>query len=95
MTHFAKLKVWFGSLPESNGKANWTAILHGGDITEGFTLARSEYKDRVRYDADRVRFLLGELEKEPFILDYDGDLIVHADDVKYAQWQKATDELKS
>jgi len=77
-------------MPESNGKANWTALLHRGDLTQGFTLARSEYKDRVRYDADRVRFLLGELDKAPFILDYDGDLIEHADDAAYAAWERAT-----
>jgi len=69
------LTVWFGSMPESNGKQNWTAILHKGDITEGFTLARSEYHDRVRYDADSVRYLIGEIETEPSILNYDGELI--------------------
>lgn len=74
-----RLTVWFGSIPESNGKINWTAILHRGDLTEGFTLARSEYHDRVRYDADCVRHLLGELEIEPDILDYDGDLKRHAE----------------
>ena len=68
------LTVWFGSMPESNGKMNWTAILHRGDISEGFTIARSEYHDRVRYDADCVRHLIGELEDEPDILEYDGSL---------------------
>jgi len=68
------LTVWYGSMPETNGKANWTAILHKGDIYSGFTIARSEYPDRVRYEADRVRFLIGEIKEEPFILDYDGDL---------------------
>lgn len=73
------LTVWYGSMPESNGKANWTAILHrkGGCISEGFTLERSEYPGRVKYEADRVRYLIGELETEPSILDYDGDL--HSD----------------
>lgn len=68
-----RLTVWYGSMPESNGRTNWTAILHRGDLSEGFTIARSEYPQRVRYEADRVRFLIGELEKEPFILDYDSD----------------------
>ena len=69
------LSVWFGPMPESNGKANWTAILHRGDISEGFTIERSEHHDRVRYDADKVRWLIGDLETEPFILDYDGDML--------------------
>jgi len=79
------LAVWYGSMPESNGKSNFTAILHRkaepgskgsfmSCLSEGITLARSEYPDRVRYEADRARFLIGELEEEPFILDYDADL---------------------
>lgn len=67
------LAVWYGSMPESNGKSNWTAILHNGDIASGITLDRSEYPDRVRYEADRARWLIGELADEPFILDYDAD----------------------
>ncbi|MFM0058508.1 hypothetical protein PQR64_23080 [Paraburkholderia phytofirmans] len=69
----AALTVWYGSMPESNGKSNWTAILHNGDIASGITLDRSEYPDRVRYEADRARWLIGELLEEPFILDYDVD----------------------
>lgn len=69
----SKLQVWSGSMPESNGKTNFTAILHRGDIIEGFTIDRSEYPDRVRYEADRVRWLIGEIDKEPWILDYDAD----------------------
>jgi hypothetical protein len=71
--HDGKLTVWYGSLPESNGKSNFTAILHRGDISKGITIERNEYPDRVRYEADRVRWLIGELDKEPFILDYDAD----------------------
>lgn len=70
----SELAVWFGSMPESNGKTNWTAILHRGDIAEGFTIERSEYHDRVRYEADRVRHLIGELPESPDILAYDPDL---------------------
>lgn len=69
-----KPAVWFGSMPESNGKTNWTAILHRGDITEGFTIARSEYHDRVRYEADLVRWCIGELAERPCILDYDSKM---------------------
>lgn len=70
------LAVWFGSMPESNGKTNWTAILHrrGDEPWKGITIERSEYKDRVRYEADRLRWLIGELEQEPDILAYDEDL---------------------
>jgi hypothetical protein len=68
-----KLSVWYGPMPESNGKSNWTAILHNGDIASGITLDRSEYPDRVRYEADRARWLIGELPEEPFILNYDAD----------------------
>lgn len=69
----SKLAVWYGPMPESNGKTNWTAILHNGDITKGITLDRSEFPDRVRYEADRARFLIGELKEAPFILDYDAN----------------------
>jgi hypothetical protein len=89
------LAVWFGSMAESNGKANWTAILHKGDLTEGYTIERSEAKDRVRYEADRVRYLIGESADEPDILDYDGDLVEHANDAAFAEWEKATAALKS
>lgn len=65
------LTVWEGTMPESNGKTNYTAILHKGDITEGMTIARSEYPDRVRYEADLVRWLIGERAERPWITDYD------------------------
>ena len=74
----ATLTVWCGSMPETNGKSNFTAILNrkdaeGLDKFGGFTIARSEYPERVRYEADYVRYLIGELDKEPWILDYDTD----------------------
>jgi hypothetical protein len=90
-----KLTVWFGSMPESNGKENWTAILYRqsgsllGGIEDGFTLARSEYHDRVRYDADMVRHLLGELPERPDILAYDGDMKSGAGDSADAPVQQA------
>lgn len=70
-----ELTVWYGAMPESNGKTNWTAILHrkGQKPWEGITIDRSEYPDRVRYEADRVRHLIGELADEPDILAYDAD----------------------
>lgn len=70
-----ELTVWYGAMPESNGKTNWTAMLHRKDDPwGGITLDRSEYPDRVRYEADRMRYMIGELDIEPFILDYDDKL---------------------
>lgn len=74
-----ELTVWEGAMPESNGKSNFTAVLmrKGADlfdgISGGMTIARSECPDRVRYEADCVRWLIGELAKEPCIIDYDAD----------------------
>lgn len=71
-----ELTVWYGSMPESNGKSNWTAILHRkgeGPCMDGFTIDRSEYPGRVLYAADRVRYLIGEKSERPSILDYDAD----------------------
>ncbi len=70
-----ELTVWYGSMPETNGKTNWTAMLHrkGQHPWEGITIERSEYPDRVRYESDRIRHLIGELSEEPDILEYDAD----------------------
>lgn len=70
-----ELTVWYGPMPESNGKTNWTAILHrkGEDMLDGITIDRSEYPGRVLYAADRARYLIGEKPDRPFILDYDAD----------------------
>jgi hypothetical protein len=72
-----ELSVWCGAMPESNGKSNYTALLHrkGESLMSGatITLDRSEYPERVQYEADRVRYLIGELPTEPDILAYDPD----------------------
>lgn len=76
----ATLTVWYGEMPESNGRRNWTAMLHRKDadgfdkFTQGFIFARSEYPDRVRYEADRMAWLIGEKADEPDLLAYDADL---------------------
>ena len=71
------LTVWNGPMPESNGASNFTATLmrKGASMfdTNSYTFSRSEYPDRVRYEADCMRFLIGELAVEPFILDYDSE----------------------
>jgi hypothetical protein len=71
-----ELAVWNGAMPESNGKSNFTIMLHRKDehFSEGITYERSEYPDRIRYEADRLRYKIGELEVEPEIFDYDGDM---------------------
>lgn len=75
-----ELTVWFGSMPESNGKKNWTVLLHRkgeegfAKFDDGFQTHRSEYYDRARYDADCLRFLLGEISERPDIMAYDPDL---------------------
>lgn len=70
-----ELTVWYGCMPETNGKSNWTAILHrkGEPFSSGITIDCSEHPDRVRYEADRMRYLIGELSERPFILNYDAD----------------------
>lgn len=70
-----KLSVWYGSMPESNGKTNWTAIIYreGECISEGICIDRSEYPERTLYEADKMRYLIGEIDVEPWILDYDSD----------------------
>lgn len=73
-----ELEVWNGPMPESNGKSNFTAILKrkGESMLMGpiFTIARSEYPERIRYEADEVRYILGLIDEKPCILDYDTDI---------------------
>lgn len=75
-----ELTVWYGEMPESNGKSNFTAILRRkdsgnllGSLAQGVCIARGEYPERVRYAADNMRFLIGELDEQPDILAYDTD----------------------
>ena len=72
-----ELTVWYGKMPESNGRENWTAELrrvHPIDKWDrGFCFARSEYPGRVLYEADRVRWIIGERAERPDILAYDAD----------------------
>lgn len=76
-----KLKVVVCSFPESNGKRNWTALLLREQPWEGLagncggiTLAYGELWNRVAYEAERTKFLLGMRDTEPFILDYSVDI---------------------
>lgn len=68
-TKAVPLQVLYYSMPTSCGKTNWTASL----VTKGrgyFNLARSEYPQHVRYQADYVRWLIGELDMMPYLPDY-------------------------
>jgi hypothetical protein len=77
-----RLTVRLCSFPESNGKRNWTALLvrtdaaWGGLIgsSGGITVARGELWNRVAYEAERAKFLIGERADEPWILDYGDDI---------------------
>lgn len=77
----SRLTVRLCSFSESNGKRNWTAMFvrvdewHGlvGNCG-GITIEQGEYWNRVAYHAEQAKFLLGERDTEPFILDYAEDI---------------------
>lgn len=76
-----RLTVRLQSFPESNGKRNWTALLvrvdaWGGLVGNcgGITVARGEFWNRVAYEAERAKLLIGERDTEPDILDYGDDI---------------------
>ena len=76
-----RLTVRLTSYPESNGKRNWTAMLvrvapWDGLIGNcgGITIDRGELWNRVAYEAECARFLLGERDTQPHILDYGDDI---------------------
>jgi hypothetical protein len=75
------LTVRLCSFPESNGKRNWTAMFvrtepWGGLVGNcgGITIARGELWNRVAYEAECARALIGERDTEPHILDYGDDI---------------------
>jgi hypothetical protein len=75
------LTVRLASYPESNGKRNWTAMFARSQPWDGLigsaggiTIAHGEYWNRVAYEAERARFLLGQRTTEPWILEYSGDI---------------------
>lgn len=76
-----RLTIRLTSFPESNGKRNWTAMIVRVESWDGLigncggiTVDRGEYWNRVAYEAERARFLLGERDTEPYILDYSDDI---------------------
>jgi len=76
------LTVWYGAMPESNGKSNFTATLmrKGADFfgTDHYTFSRSEYPDRVRYEADFMSYLIGERAERPEMWDKGYDFDKHS-----------------
>ncbi len=76
-----RLTVRLTSFPESNGKRNWTALLvrvdaWGGLVGNcgGITIDRGECWNRVAYEAERAKLLIGERDTEPNIMDYGDDI---------------------
>lgn len=76
-----KLTVRLQSFPESNGKRNWTALLVRTDKWDGLagncggiSIAHGELWNRVAYEAERAKLLIGERDTEPCILDYGDDI---------------------
>ncbi len=76
-----RLTVRLKSYPESNGKRNWTAMFSRTEPFDGLvgssggiTIARGECWNRVAFQAERAKFLIGERDTEPFILDYGDDI---------------------
>lgn len=68
------LRVYYYSPPESCGRTNWTATLRNKRLPrDSITISRSEYPDRVRYEADRMRYLICEISERPNLIDYDAD----------------------
>ena len=76
-----RLTVCLQSFPESNGKRNWTAMLVRVNEWDGLigncggiTIDRGEFWNRVAYEAERAKLLIGERDTEPHILDYGDDI---------------------
>jgi hypothetical protein len=101
------LTVRLTSFPESNGKRNWNALLVRVDEWDGLvgncggiSLARGELWNRVAWEAECAKFLIGERETEPFILDYGDDISapeewsgeVHSTRLN---WRKAASKLSA
>lgn len=79
-----ELTVTCLEMPETNGKTNYTAVLHRKDQTgldmfsDGYTLMMSEYPDRVRYEADFMLWLIGVREAKPELWDSCYDMDKHS-----------------
>lgn len=78
-----ELTVVLFKMPESNGKKNWQAYFRRKN-PEGFKglvgsmggicIAWGEAWNRVAYEAERARFLLGERTTQPNLMEYGEDV---------------------
>lgn len=75
-------------MPESNGKKNWQAYFRRKDESNfkgligsmgGICIAWGEDWNRVAYEAERARFLIGERKTEPNIREYGKDVLTPED----------------
>lgn len=76
-----RLTVKLLSFPESNGRRNWTALLVRTEKWDGLigncggiSIARGELWNRVAYEAECAKLLIGERDTAPDILDYGDDI---------------------
>jgi hypothetical protein len=76
-----QLTVRFTSFPESNGKRNWTALLVRAEAWDGLAgncggilIHRSELWNRVAYEAECAKYLIGERDTQPCVMDYGDDI---------------------
>jgi hypothetical protein len=79
----AELTVVLFKMPESNGKTNWQAYFRRKGDTDfeglvgsmgGICINWGECWNRVAYEAERARFLLGERNAEPSLMGYGKDV---------------------
>lgn len=78
-----ELKVVLFSMPESNGKRNWQAYFRRKNDPEfkgligslgGICIDWGECWNRIAYEAERARFLIGERKTEPDLMEYVTDV---------------------
>lgn len=76
-----ELTVKLTSFPESNGKRNWTAMFVRKEKWNGLpgncggiTIDRGECWNRIAYHAEEARFLIGERDDAPELMDYADDI---------------------
>lgn len=83
-----ELKVVLFKMPESNGKNNWQAYFKRKNDTElkglvgsmgGICISWGEQWNRVAYEAERARFLIGERNTEPDLMQYGSDVCCYED----------------
>lgn len=95
-----ELKVVLFKMPESNGKRNWQAYFRRKNDPDfkglvgsmgGICISWGECWNRVAYEAERARFLIGERTAEPDLMQYGDDVNTPEEwkgvDPESAQWQ--------